>query len=510
MNYSNLPIYIKKSNQSLVIDPVGDNNAIEYSSTSQFPFSIAYDGYGTTDINNIDPEDNPTTLVLPTVYLDVANQLIAFTPASCDKLYISGYSDSAANGFYIPDFNEASGTTQYLRQIFRHETNDFSFSYDILAGVVALSSGRNHIENGDYSNLLIYSVFYEFSIVPWDKWFDSVSVVLPYRLYLSGVKTSAARLVDIINSGPDKYGYCNPNTSYFDQDSAYIPVDDYSFIKNYISGKVYQSIGDGAIEAYPYTFLANEEYQYIAAASVSIDNGSQLAPRRVLGSNIEQKNQFRIGAAPQTRLSFSAYINTLNTYSLTKILDSSGKSPYDIKVGNNVFSNCYLNNYGIDISPFKTSMISADYLVAQPPTGEYITVADSISFTNDFVSGVVFGHTCAISGAEQVVDTIQTSMKYSVNCGRTPSYSLGEINPRVVFLDTVEKQMDITSTNLQSLINYSGYQLGTNLGFTLKDAQNITGAIITMNSGATLLSQQYSTNEGDILVAQVSIKEIVV
>jgi hypothetical protein len=251
-------------------------------------------------------------------------------------------------------------------------------------------------------------------------------------------------------------------------------------------------------------------YQYIAAANINVDHGSQLVPRRVLGSDVDKATQFRIGGALQAKLSFSAYINTLNSGALNNVLSSSGDFSYDIRVGADIYSGCYLNNYGIDVVPFKTAMISADYMVTIPPTGDYITPNGSIIFTNDFVSGMVFGHTCSVSGMDQVVDTVQTSMKYTVNCGRTPSYSVGEINSRVVFLDTVEEQMDISSTDLKSLINYSGYQLGTNLGFTLKDAQNITGAIIIMNSGAKLLSQKYSIQEGDILVTQVSIKEIVV
>ena len=251
-------------------------------------------------------------------------------------------------------------------------------------------------------------------------------------------------------------------------------------------------------------------YQYIAAANINVDHGSQLVPRRVLGSNIDKANQFRIGGALQAKLSFSAYINTLNTGALNNVLSSSGDFSYDIKVGADVYSGCYLNNYGIDVAPFKSAMISADYTAFIPPTGDYITPTGVLTFANGFVSGIVFGNTCSVSGMSQVVDTIQTAMKYSVSCGRTPSYSLGQINPSKVFLDNVEKQMDISSTNLQALINYSGYQLGTNLGFTLKDAQNVTGAIITMNSGAKLLSQKYSNQEGDILVTQVSIKEIIV
>ena len=124
-------------------------------------------------------------------------------------------------------------------------------------------------------------------------------------------------------------------------------------------------------------------------------------------------------------------------------------------------------------------------------------------------NGIIDGGTCSVSGMSQVVSNVQSAIKYSVNCNRTASYSLSNKNSKKMFLDTVEKQLDISSTDLPSLIDYAGFQLNSNLGITLKNSSNIIGAIITMNTGSELLSQQFSVAESDILNTNVTIKEII-
>lgn len=249
---------------------------------------------------------------------------------------------------------------------------------------------------------------------------------------------------------------------------------------------------------------------YIPAANISVDYQSQANAKRKLGPEINSQDEFNHGSALQSKISFTAYINSLYTGSLAAILSASGDIGYTIKVGENLFSGCYLNNYNVDVQPFKPAMISADFLISQPQTNYAILSGAEINLADSFVSGMVHGYSCAVSGMDQVVDVAQSSIRYSVSCSRTPSYGLGSINPINMFLDSVEKQMDISSTNITSLINFSGSQLSGNLGVILKDAQNITGASIIMNSGAKLLSQQYSNQEGDILATQVSVKQIVV
>jgi len=163
--------------------------------------------------------------------------------------------------------------------------------------------------------------------------------------------------------------------------------------------------------------------------------------------------------------------------------------------------------------------LSTDYI---PTLDQPVTRAESIinipatvlypqiDLTTGFANTMINGDNCSVSSTTGIVSDIQSSIRYSVNCGRTPIYNVGTTNANSFILDTVEKQMDISSTNLASFINYTGSKLPSDLNLTLKNAQNITGSVISMRSGANVYSQQSNVQEGDTLVTQISIKEIIV
>jgi hypothetical protein len=137
-------------------------------------------------------------------------------------------------------------------------------------------------------------------------------------------------------------------------------------------------------------------------------------------------------------------------------------------------------------------------------------ISPTVYLTTGFANTMINGNTCSISSTTGFVSNIQNSIKYSVNCGRSPIYNLGQTNSNNFILDTVEKQMDISSTDLASFINFSGSRLPSDLNLTLKNAQNTIGATIAMKSGANIFSQQMNIQENETLTTQVSIKEIVV
>jgi len=172
--------------------------------------------------------------------------------------------------------------------------------------------------------------------------------------------------------------------------------------------------------------------------------------------------------------------------------------------------------YGGQLEPLS---YSTDYI----PTSGVVGIRDSYSFnvptdivspsidlTTGFANTMINGNTCSISSTTGFVSNIQNSIRYSVNCGRSPIYNLGQINASNFILDTVEKQMDISSTDLTSFINFSGSKLPSDLNLILKNAQNTIGATIAMKSGANIFSQQTNIQENETLTTQVSIKEIVV
>jgi hypothetical protein len=171
--------------------------------------------------------------------------------------------------------------------------------------------------------------------------------------------------------------------------------------------------------------------------------------------------------------------------------------------------------YGPQLEPLT---YATDYMETTTSTvsrsDSYIDI-DLNNFKSDnlkptFVNNMVNGNDCSISTTAAVMSNIQTSIKYSVNSNKTPVYSLGQINPVDFLLDSVEKQMDISSTNLASFIDFSGNKLFDDLSLTLKNNSNVISSILKMSSGSYVTSEQMSIQEGDTLITQASIKEVIV
>ena len=79
-----------------------------------------------------------------------------------------------------------------------------------------------------------------------------------------------------------------------------------------------------------------------------------------------------------------------------------------------------------------------------------------------------------------------------------------------MILDYVERQMDISSTDISSIINQSGSQLMHPISVGLSHKNDTITAYLNINPGAKVLNQTISMQEGNSLETQVSIKEILV
>jgi len=162
--------------------------------------------------------------------------------------------------------------------------------------------------------------------------------------------------------------------------------------------------------------------------------------------------------------------------------------------------------YSTDYIPTKTTTVSrADSYVNVDAT--YYQTAN---LKTGFVNNMINGNTCSLSNIAPITDIVQNSIKYAVSCNRTPIYNIGSIIPSNIILDSVERQMDINSTDLPYFINYSGSKLTTGLSIVLKDNAGTISSTLNMNSGSYILSQKNSIQEGDILLTDVSIKELIV
>ena len=264
---------------------------------------------------------------------------------------------------------------------------------------------------------------------------------------------------------------------------------------------------------------------YLMASQVSIDMSAGGVPKRKINQSINQYDQFTHPDPLSSRISFQSYIpgsmvegfGTSDLSWAAKIIlnQSTGDNYHTIKIGSNIFNKCYLESYTVDISPLRPVTLSAQFNCNNPPTGYGITGlingVDSFIGANSFSDRIIHGHTCTVSGANNIVSNIQSSIKYQVTCARTPVYTIGSIIPSSMILDFVERQMDIDSTDIYKIINQEGSSLTKpiSVGLRYEKDYSIT-AYLNMNAGSKILSQKINMQEADTLSTQVSIKEILV
>ena len=258
---------------------------------------------------------------------------------------------------------------------------------------------------------------------------------------------------------------------------------------------------------------------HILADSISVSYSTQSQANRKLGQNIEQKNQFSFSGPQQVSLEvgFKIQSSSQEAYKFLSDADNgTGLNDLFIKIGNDVFSGCHINNYGFSVRPFEPVGGKASFTCYNPPTtGRLINGSDSFDNLNS--NRIVYGHTCVVSGFGAVIDGgVISSMDYSKSYGVTPVYCLGQIEPSRYLLNSVEAEMKIESTGLNSLINFSGKLISSDVKVFLLDTSgnavlpSASGIDPNMPSGSRVLDQNYSMQGGDSSVTSAALKHIIV
>lgn len=200
-----------------------------------------------------------------------------------------------------------------------------------------------------------------------------------------------------------------------------------------------------------------------------------------------------------------------NSYNFASgILTSlTGTGSTDLTIGGRVFSGCFLDQCSIEIAPFQAATMSASFTCTNPPTGQTFISGQSIS-TPKLSDSFAYGHFAVVSGATNVSTPIQSSVSYSLDFRRTYSYSVSKKTPNMVFLDEINKQLSIKSTNITNFINESGTlsPFAVNL-FTESGILVLPSGTISTSSNSRISSQNLSVQAGGILTADLTIDETI-
>jgi hypothetical protein len=188
------------------------------------------------------------------------------------------------------------------------------------------------------------------------------------------------------------------------------------------------------------------------------------------------------------------------------------------------FNNAY-NNWG-DGQPDNALFSTAgeDYL-QRLPNGRWNDVVNDPSLYTDtsawwFTQGyileytggsiykdsLIYGHTVRTVSGEFISDENKQQISYGVICERTPRYMLGETVPSRVFLDKVEKELTIKSTQVDSFVDYDGYE--DSFYVYLTDKNGRSASTISFPT-ATVVSQNFSTQQDGFCLTEIKAKEII-
>jgi hypothetical protein len=246
------------------------------------------------------------------------------------------------------------------------------------------------------------------------------------------------------------------------------------------------------------------------ASNVSIQYANQLEASRILKSRTNNfGNNFRIGGNLDTKVSVSFAASNKTNYNATNITFGAmtGDTSGVLTIGGRDFSGCYLSSATMTIQPFAPVVCGAEFVVLNTPTGVNFNAGSN--FTDDLSGYLCHGHNVVITNGTNLTDSSRDSISYKVTCNRTPAYEIGSINAARMFLDSVEKEMSIRSTNVGKFINYSGY--GDVITIDPKNdlGTSVINGGFSMSANSRVVSQNLTAQEGDILAGEVTLREVI-
>ena len=262
----------------------------------------------------------------------------------------------------------------------------------------------------------------------------------------------------------------------------------------------------------------NEVNDYVPATQLNVSYSTSSSARRKLGKSVDSSDQFTFGGALSADISVSCLLQSGMVSGLDFLLDANQDDFVNIKLGSGIYNQCYVKDVSLSISPFEPVVLSANFVSLDPAVGGSIT-GDGNAYGGQEPplesDGIVYGHTCSISDADDVLGQVQSQINFNRTYTRTPIYGLGSVNASSMLLDGVEEEMSVSSTGLNTLINFSGEKLTNQLNVDLK----IQGAVgigtstpiadlIKFPAGARVLTESYSAQGGAAIQTTATIKQV--
>ena len=255
---------------------------------------------------------------------------------------------------------------------------------------------------------------------------------------------------------------------------------------------------------------------YLPATQASVSYNTSSSVRRKLGKSVDASDQFVFDGALSADISVSCLLQSGMLSGLDFLLDANQDDFVAMKLGSGIYNQCYVKDVSLSVSPFEPVILSANFVSLQPAVGG--TLNGDI---NPYAGGVppldtdliVYGHTCSVNDNADVLGQVQSQINFNRTYTRTPIYGLGSVNASSMLLDGVEEEISVSSTGLNTLINFSGEKLTSVLQVNLKGTVGIgtsipTDDLIKFPAGARVLTESYSVQGGETIQTTATIKQV--
>jgi len=270
------------------------------------------------------------------------------------------------------------------------------------------------------------------------------------------------------------------------------------------------------VEATLSTLVPLAQHPFLAT-KVGVDFSTKNQVKRQLGANIDAGDQLRFNGDMDCKISLDFMVQTemLNSNILFDSFHNTGQSAMILKVGGNTYDSCFIDSFSLTVRPFEPVMGNATFSSYDPSDSVLAGTGNTLDTHLD-TNDVVYGHNCLLSGAGNVVASdIINDFSYNKTYSRTPIYTLGSQQATSQIVDGVEVDVNVQSTGLNQLINFSGSKLSSDFGVGLRDVGG-SGIIrggsnfdLIVNSGAHVVTEGYSVDGGGTLVTKATIKEVI-
>lgn len=206
-------------------------------------------------------------------------------------------------------------------------------------------------------------------------------------------------------------------------------------------------------------------------------------------------------------MSFLAY-NTGSYNAADYLINTlTGNQSIALGVADCEFYNCYCTSASVDIAPFAPITVSVEFISNNMATG--VPFAADITYSEDLNGYLAHGHNTVISNGTALSDSNYGAISYRINRGFTPSFTLGQAVAQAMFLDTIEKELSIKSTNIGNFIDYKSY--GDTISIDVKNdsGTSIFSPNLSMSANSRIVSQNLSITEGEILAGDITLREVI-